>query len=115
MRVYQALHTGLPSVVTGVIALGAAWSLRGSAAGVEWLVAEGVGSGSVVAVSDPAAPLDVPVSYSLRVGQSAPTSAMFTRRLADGFADTVLTSVDGRSSVEVLWEGKAPGTLNPRA
>lgn len=113
MRVFEATHTGLPSIVTDVIPVGVAYSLTGEAAGRSWVVAEGVGSGARVSVSDPAAPLDVPTVYTL-----APSGvqAWLEHERVTGFGvDTVLCSEDGRLSVAATWEGDAAMSWSPGA
>lgn len=115
MITFQALHTQLASVVTDVVPDGVAFSVSAESAGVEWLVAEGVGVGAVVAVSDPAAPVDQPVTYTTRIGSVVKSRPGLRAHRDDYQIDTVLTSEDGRVSVPVLWEGSAAMTVDPRA
>lgn len=114
MKVYVAKHTNLPSIVTDVVPAGSRYRVTGAGAGLEWLVDEGLGRGFQVAVSDPAAPVGVRVTYTVTVGATA-VSGSVVRGLLDPLADTVVTSVDGRSAFESLWEGDAKSSLDPRA
>ncbi|PPF39979.1 hypothetical protein [Pseudoclavibacter sp. AY1H1] len=115
MITFQARHTQLATVVTDVVPSGVAYSVTAESGGVDWLVAEGVGIGAAVAVSDPAAPVDEPVTYTTRVGSTVKSRPGVRAHRDDDTIDTILTSEDGRISVPVLWEGDAAVTIDPRA
>lgn len=115
MRAFQAAHTGLPSLVTDPIPAGDAYEITGSADGQVWTVAAGVGMGTSVAVSDPAAPLDVATVYALAApGRAA--SVEYTRTIEAPYGvDLLITDEHGRHRVPILWEGDAASVIDPRA
>lgn len=104
--IFEAAHTGLPSLVTDVIGQGVPYEIVGEADGVSWTVAAGSGIGATVQVSDPAAPFDVPTTYT--VESDVPDVDWVERGFHGARAtDTVLLSEDGRHSLTALFEGDA--------
>lgn len=125
MIAFTADHTGLPSVVTDMVAQGHLWRLTGAAGGRSWLVAEGVGIGTTLAYSDPATPVDAATTWTLAVvdpstGASVRTeAASLTRELSDGIRaatgceDTLITSADGRWAFLTTWTGDTQRVWSP--
>lgn len=73
------------------------WVLEGQAAGHTWKVAEGSGDGWL---SDPWAPLNEAVTYTLTAGSSVETSGPVVRPYGGWHA---VTDLRGRSVVDFLW------------
>lgn len=113
MNLFEATHTRLVSIVTAVIPVGVAFRVVGAADGVEWTVDEGIGSGAVVTVSDPAAPLEGAVSYRVETSTGVESASLTRVFPAPWGVDTVLMAVDGRSRVEATWEGDAGMSWSP--
>lgn len=106
MRLIQTEHTRLVAVITDVIPVGVPYRITGAADGLSWTVAEGVGSGATVAVSDPATPFDVETTYTVSAGTIQ--TAQVTRVLeAHVTTDTLVISEDGRVAIQVAWTGEA--------
>lgn len=112
MILFTAAHTGLLSIVSDVIPAGIPYTVEGSAHGETWLVAEGVGSGATVQVSDPAAPFDGEITYTVTAGS---VDSVMTEREFEGelWHDTFICSADGRAGVSALWEGDAARSSSP--
>ena len=112
MKLFEALHTGLPSIVTDPIPYRARYLITGAHGGRSWTVDEGVGIGAPVAVSDPACPFGT-VTYTVTVN-GASVAGTLTRRLDTPLGvDALFTSEDGRSSVAATWEGDAASGWDP--
>lgn len=92
---------------------GVSWSLHGSTADSEWLVADGVGTGNEAAVTDPWAPLGVDVDYSLTYGTTTEHDGP-VQRLYDG--QSAITDLGGQTVADFLWlkDGGDPRELQPR-
>lgn len=120
-KLYQARHTGLPSIVTDPIPAGTPYLIIGEYDVDErqtWTVARGVGTGVEIAVSDPLAPAGVLTTYRLVVGGVETWADWIIREfLPRGLScdDTVLTSANGRFSVVTTWEDDTPRTWSPGA
>ena len=72
-------------VASGVPA-GTAWTLHGSIAGArgEWLVADGVSTGSDVVTADPWAPIGAKLSYRLTFGTTVQEAGPVVRGYSGG-------------------------------
>lgn len=86
------LTPGQSLVVTGSIAGGFTWTVRG---GAQVITAE------QVVLTDTASPINVPITYTVTIEDQAFTSDAITVPFADG--DFLLQGLDGSSTVPFVW------------
>lgn len=112
MILFQAAHTGLPSIVSEPVPAGVPYEVTATADGETWMVAAGVGIGASVQVSDPAAPFDVPTIYTVSAGT---VEVDWLEREFEGAysSDTLILSRDGRARFDALFEGDAAMSWSP--